>query len=179
VGHDLHLPDDRPPTAAAVVLHPHPAMGGDRHHPLVVAVSKGLAAVGIAALRPDLDNPDIAASTAALEQLAADLAPDVGTDRVVLVGYSWGSIVASMAAPAGLAALVLVAPPVGMFAVPAPHVPTLVLVPAHDQYGSPDAVHAAMDDHEHATIEVVEGCDHFLAGAVDRLATRAVTWLSA
>ncbi len=41
-------------------------MGGDRHHPLVVAVAEGLAATGITALRPDLDNPDISVSATAL-----------------------------------------------------------------------------------------------------------------
>lgn len=179
MAHDLHLPADGDPTAAAVVLHPHPSMGGDRHHPLVVAVADALAAAGVAALRPDLNDPDIVASTTALEQVAADLLADVGTDRLVLVGYSWGSIVASMAAGVGLVARVLVAPPVGMFDLPAPEVPTLVLVPAHDQYGPPDAVHAAMDAHEHATIEIIDGCDHFLAGALGRITDRTVTWVGA
>ena len=176
MAHDLHLPDGGTATAAAVVVHPHPAMGGDRHHPLVIAVAEGLAATGIAALRPDLDNPDIAASATALEQVAADLAAEVGTDRLLLIGYSWGSIVASAAAPEGLAARVLVAPPVAMFALSTPTVPTLVLVPAHDQYGGPDAVHEVMEHHENMTIEVIEGCDHFLAGAVAHIATRAVAW---
>ena len=39
-GRDLHLPTDGSTTAAAIVLHPHPAMGGDRHHPLVVALAR-------------------------------------------------------------------------------------------------------------------------------------------
>ena len=177
--HDLHLPSSGVVTTAAVVLHPHPAMGGDRHHPLVVTVSEGLAAIGVAALRLDLRDPDVAASGAALEHLAVDLTREVGTDRLVLVGYSWGSVVAATAAPPGLTARVLVAPPVGMFDLPVPDVATLVLVPAHDQYGSPDAVHEAMDAHASSTIEIVESCDHFLAGAVGRIAARAVTWVSA
>ncbi len=177
MAHDLHLPADGNPTSAAIVLHPHPAMGGDRHHPLVVAVAEALAAVGVAALRPDLEDPDVAVSTAALEQLAVDLPAEVDTDRLALVGYSWGSVVSAMAEPAALAARVLVAPPMGVFDVPAPKVSTLVLVPAHDQYGSPDEVRAAMGHHQQATIEVVEGCDHFLAGAVGRITARTVDWL--
>ena len=66
MAHDLHLPDGDIATSSAVVVHPHPAMGGDRHHPLVVAVAEGLAATGITALRPDLDNPDISVSATAL-----------------------------------------------------------------------------------------------------------------
>ena len=34
-----------------------------------------------------------------------------------------------------------------------------------------------MGDWPHTTIETVEGCDHFLAGAVGRIASRAVEWL--
>ena len=44
--------------------------------------------------------------------------------------------------------------------------PTLVLVPAHDQYGPPDEVEAPLAAWPDATIEVVDGCDHFLAGAI-------------
>ncbi len=58
---------------AAVVLHPHPAMGGDRDHPLIVAIAEGLADRGFAALRPDLSDPDPAASARALEATAAEL----------------------------------------------------------------------------------------------------------
>jgi pimeloyl-ACP methyl ester carboxylesterase len=63
-------------------------------------------------------------------------------------------------------------------AAPVHTVPTLVLVPAHDQYGPPDAVRAAVGDWPGTTVEVVEGCDHFLAGAVARIADRATTWLT-
>jgi alpha/beta superfamily hydrolase len=154
-------------------------MGGDRHHPLVVAVSEGLAAAGVAALRVDLHDPDVGTSVAALEQVAAGLLEEVDVDRLFLVGYSWGSVVTSSAAPARLSARVLVAPPVAMFDLPSSgDVPALVLVPAHDQYGGPDAVRAAMDGSGVATMEVVDGTDHFLAGAVGPIAERAVAWLT-
>ena len=58
-------------------------------------------------------------------------------------------------------------------------VPVLLLVPAHDQYGGPEAVHALVGDTPTATVEVVEGVDHFLAGAIARIADRAVAWLVA
>lgn len=179
MGHDLHLPTAGSATAAAVVLHPHPAMGGDRHHPLVTAVAEGLAAGGIAALRLDLTDPDVAASATALEEAAAYLLSEAGVSRLYLVGYSWGSVVVTLAAPMGLAARVLVAPPVASFAfAAADDVPALVLVPAHDQYGGPDAVEQAIGSWPAVTVEVVQGCDHFLAGAVDRIATRSVEWLT-
>jgi alpha/beta superfamily hydrolase len=184
VDHDLHLPSSGVVTTAAVVLHPHPAMGGDRHHPLVVAVCDGLAAAGVAALRVDLRDPDVDASAQTVEAIAADLRRDTGADRVVLVGYSWGSAVAARATPTGLLARVLVAPPAAMLGsdlaagLRSSSVPALLLVPAHDQYGPPDEVCAALGDSPNAAIEVVEGTDHFLAGAVARIATRAVAWIS-
>lgn len=161
------------------MVHPHPAMGGDRHHPLVVAMADGLAAAGVAALRLDLEDPDVTTSAEALSTAATELAVDIGVEQLFLVGYSWGSVVSSLAAPSGLVARVLVAPPVAGFVFAASDdLPALVLVPAHDQYGGPAAVDEAMGDWAHTTIETVDGCDHFLAGAVGRIATRAVEWLS-
>jgi len=179
VGRDLHLPPEGP-ARAAVVLHPHPAMGGDRHHPLVIAVAEGLAAEGVAALRIDLPDPDVVASAAALELVAADLLDEVGADRVVLVGYSWGAAVSALANPGSLAARVLVAPPVSIIDVIAPGgEPTLVLVPAHDQYGPPDAVRRTTDEWPSTTMEVVEGIDHFLVGAIAKISARTATWVTA
>ncbi|MFZ6002343.1 MAG: alpha/beta fold hydrolase [Actinomycetota bacterium] len=183
--HDLHLPPGGlVTTAAAVVLHPHPAMGGDRHHPLVVAMSEGLAATDVAALRVDLRDPDVDAAAAQVEAIAADLLSDTGAGLVVLVGYSWGAAVAAQTSPAGLAARVLVAPPVAMLqpgttsTLRSGDIPALALVPAHDQYGSPDEVRAVLGDVPNVAIEIVEGSDHFLAGAVTRIADRAVAWIS-
>jgi uncharacterized protein len=179
VGHDLHLPAGSDPTAAAIVVHPHPAMGGDRHHPLVVAVAEGLASSGVAALRVDLPDPDVDASAAALDALAAGVRADIDVDRLLLVGYSWGSVVSALASPPGLAGRVLVAPPVAMFELASSDdVPALLLVPAHDQYGGPDAVATAIDGSSTATMEVVDGADHFLAGAISRIAGRTVEWLT-
>ena len=167
-------------SAAAVVLHPHPGMGGDSRHPLVVAIADGLAAEGITAIRPDLPDPNPAPSAAALEAIAAELLAESGADRLFLVGYSWGSVVSSIAAPAQLAARVLIAPPVSMLTPQAGDgLPTLVLVPEHDQYGGPAAVTEAMGDWRATTIEVIDGADHFLAGAVAQVAQRTVEWLAA
>lgn len=179
-GSDLHLPDG-PPRAAAVVLHPHPGMGGNRHHPLVVAVADGLAGAGIAALRPDLPDPDPQRGAAALDELATGLLDELGVDRLLLVGYSWGAAVSARSSHPRLVARVLVAPPSSMLdevaapATPTP-TPTLVLVPAHDQFGPPDAVEPIVAGWPDAALEVVAGCDHFLAGAVARIADRAVAW---
>ena len=176
-GRDLHLPASGAPTAAAVVLHPHPGMGGDRHHPLVVAVAEGLCAAGVAALRVDLRDPSVATASEALAEIATDLRNEVGVDRLLLVGYSWGSAVVALAAVDDLAARVLVAPPVTTLDLPPQPEPTLVLVPEHDHYGPPPDVEAALSPWPDATIEIVAGCDHFLAGAISRIADRTIAWL--
>lgn len=176
---DVHVPADGAPAAAAVVLHPHPGMGGDRHHPLVIAVASRLAAAGVTAARVDLTDPDPERATAALEQVAADLLAESAVDRLLLVGYSWGAGVTVRADHSALVARVLVAPPVAMLPdAPPASVPTLVLVPAHDQYGPPDGVTIHVAGWADTTMEVVDGADHFLAGAVDRIAVRAVGWLA-
>ncbi|MET0903305.1 MAG: hypothetical protein ABWZ52_08695 [Acidimicrobiales bacterium] len=178
-GRDLHLPASGTPTAAAVVLHPHPSMGGDRHHPLVVALAEDLALHGVAALRLDLVDPDLHAAAEALSPIARDLCVEVGVDRLLLLGYSWGSVVASRTSVDGLRARVLVAPPITHVELPPHPEPALVLVPANDQYGPPAEVEKAFASWPDATIEVVDGCDHFLAGAIRRITDRAVGWLTA
>jgi alpha/beta superfamily hydrolase len=176
MGRDLHLPDD-PPIAAAVVLHPHPSMGGNRHHPLVASVADGLAGVGVAALRVDLVDPDPRPAAALLEAIADDLLATTSTDRLVLVGYSWGSVVSLLARPDAVVARALVAPPVSMLgAADEDGTPTLVQVPAHDQFGPPDAVRDALGGWPATEIEVVKGCDHFLVGAIAPIADRVVGW---
>ena len=175
---DLHLPASGQATTAAVVVHPHPAMGGDRHHPLVVAIADGLAAAGIAAVRLDLTDPDITTSAAELAEQIPKLEAELGVSQLVLAGYSWGSRVVAEIEPERLVARVLVAPPVSHVDLPVRSEPALVLVPAHDQYGSPDEVKDALSSWPHATIEIVDGCDHFLMGAIGRIADRAVRWLA-
>ena len=150
---------------AAVVLHPHPSMGGDSSHPFVVAVASRLAARGVEVTTPDLRDPDVTK------------APPL--DANILVGYSWGSVVVSHASPDALAARVLVAPPVSMALGNDATTPTLVLVPEHDQYGDLDATRAAFADHAHATVEVIPGADHFLWGHVDAIADRIAAWVDA
>jgi alpha/beta superfamily hydrolase len=174
---DLHEPDGAA-TAAAIVLHPHPAMGGDRHHPLVVALADALAAAGVAALRLDLPDPDFTRAAEALAIQAKALRDEVLVERLVLVGYSWGSVVAAQADTDGVAARVLVAPPVAHVELPVRTEPALVLVPEHDQYAPPAVVEPVFASWADASVEVVDGSDHFLAGAIGRISERAVAWLT-
>ena len=150
--------------ASAIVLHPHPAMGGDSSHPLVVAVASRLVARGAQVTTPDVRDPDVATAAATLESS-------------ILVGYSWGSVVVSHASADGVVARVLVAPPASMAVHVDPTVPTLVLVPERDQFGGLDATRASFAEHPRATVEVVPGADHMLWGHIDEIADRVVAWL--
>ncbi len=143
-------------------------MGGDSSHPFVVTVAAMLRARGFETLTPDLRDPDVATSAAALTEVAELL----DCDRLFFVGYSWGSIVTSHAKPARLAARVLVAPPGLMPLGDVSTLPTLALLPENDQYGG-----ALLP----ATVasEVILRADHFLWGFVDEIATRCVDWISA
>ena len=108
---------------------------------------------------------------------------------LLLLGYSYGALAALEAIRAGLldtelAALVLVAPPltVGSTSLPQP-LPTLVAVPEHDQFCTPDAAHEAIagwpaevrDDVDVVTIAMA---DHFLAGRTGAVVDETVDWLS-
>jgi uncharacterized protein len=167
--------------AAAVLCHPHPAYGGDRHNIVVDALFRALPAAGIAALRFDFraggggEQDDV---LAALDRLAAEV-PGV---PLWLVGYSFGADVAlSVDDPRG-AGWVAVAPPLRFGGPPAPargdSRPALVLVPEHDAYSPPERARAATAAWPAATVEVVPMADHFLAGAAGKVAATVTAWLS-
>jgi len=158
----------------AIVVHPHPSMGGDGSHPLVVAIATALAATGVVVHTPTIQDPDVPLAAGEVALLADGLADEAGADRVVLVGYSWGSVVVSHALPDGLAARVLIAPPSSMPLGGDVLTPTLVLVPENDTFGGPDATRAALDGRPNVTLEVVAGEDHFLWNSIDAIAQRSV-----
>ncbi len=183
---DLVRPDGA--RAAAVLCHPHPAYGGDRHNPVIEALYRALPGVGVATLRFDF-GPAAAASggdeaaraevVAALDRLAAE----VGDVPLWLVGYSFGADVALAVDDPRHRGWVAVAPPMAYGGPPAPGRgdarPALVLVPEHDRFSSPDAARAATAGWADATVEVIPMADHFLAGAAGIVADVVTAWLSA
>ena len=95
---------------------PHPGFGGTRHDARLVMTAEHLRARGITAWCLDYSGyhrgeREVAEALAALEELAPRVA------RIGLMGYSYGAVVASLAAsqtPAPLAALALLALPPGV-----------------------------------------------------------------
>jgi len=164
--------------AAAVVCHPHPAYGGDRHNVVVDRIFRTLAAAGVTVLRFDFrhDGSDERQDVlAAIDRIAS---PDV---PLVLVGYSFGADIALSVDDDRVLGWVAVAPPLRFGSTPRPadgdRRRALVLAAEHDQFNPPADLRAATASWPTATVEVVGGADHFLAGAADRVAQAVLTWL--
>jgi alpha/beta superfamily hydrolase len=104
----LHLPEAAAPHGGAVVCHPHPEYGGSMDVPLVVAIAKGLARAGWAALRFNFRGVGQSQGTydegrGEVEDVEAAAAYIRGHDAALdgplaLVGYSFGAWVALEAA---------------------------------------------------------------------------------
>ncbi len=169
--------------AVAVVTHPHPLMGGNMDNPVPAGLAEQLAGAGVAALRFDFrgvrssggahgEGEAEQADVAAAVRAAGDLVPGV---PVVGVGYSFGADVLLAVDPGDLAAVVAVAPPLRVLPAEslARHrgaVPTLVLSPAHDQFCDPATAAERTSGWPDTTLATIEGADHFLTGAVGRVA---------
>ena len=117
----LHLPE-KTPAAGVVVCHPHPLYGGDMDNNVVMAACQALVERGIAALRfnfrgagnsqgeHDNGNGERDDLRAALEHLRS--LPEIDSDRIGLIGYSFGAVVSAEVASGALRALTLISPPV-------------------------------------------------------------------
>lgn len=185
---DLRVPDGA--RAGAVVCHPHPALGGDRHNPVVDALFRTLSAAGVATLRFDFRVAARAASgegvaeradvVAALHRLAVELDDAV---PLFLVGYSFGADVALAVGDERHAGWAAVAPPF-RFSGPArpgegDRRPVLVMAPAHDQFAPPAWAAKTTRRWPDVTVEPVPMADHFLAGATAQVAQAVTAWVVA
>jgi uncharacterized protein len=177
--YDLAAPDGS--WLGAVVLHPHPSYGGDRHNIVVQVLFDSLPAHGVTAMRFDFDSDDIAAG--GRDTVAAiDLLPAAIASRVVVVGYSFGALVAAQVVDERVAGWTLVAPPFGLAAEGPPigddQRPKLVLTPEHDQFCPPDAARRATAAWQATEVDSISGADHFLGGATTLVADRVTAWVS-
>ncbi len=138
---------------AAVVLHPHPQYGGDMDNHVVLAVCGALAAAGATTLRFNFRGTG--RSQGAFDDgrgEAADARAAIGVVRglrlgapLVLVGYSFGALVAAgIACQEDLQALILVSPPAAF--APLPLLPdgvdTLLITGEYDDLAPPEQLRA-------------------------------------
>jgi alpha/beta superfamily hydrolase len=162
----------------AVILHPHPDYGGDRHNHVVDALYRGL---GINTARFDFSSSDPDAAKQEAEMVIDEVAVRVPHETLYLIGYSFGADIAATVDDRRIAGWCLVAPPLRMsppeaMAIAADERPKLLLVAEHDQFGTPERARAVTDGWRATTIEVVPG-DHFQSGGATSVVDRARAWV--
>jgi alpha/beta superfamily hydrolase len=173
----VHLPDDTP-RAIAVVAHPLPTMGGTMENKVAMMLARTFAELDCVALRFNFrgvgesegeftggegeEQDMIAVVRYAKEQFGEEL-------PLLLAGFSFGGYVAARAAgflhPQHL---VLAAPAVGRFAMPAVSPDTLVIHGEYDEVVPlADALEWARP--QHLPIVVLPQAEHFFHGRLTQL----------
>lgn len=200
----LEYPLDRKPRGAALLLSPHPRLGGDLHNNVLNALAHCLPAAGWATLRFNYHGVGASDSPAqnslrrlqywlelpndrALEVVNRDaiaaydwLAP-LASPRVV-VGYSLGALAAlGLSSRDDTAATALIAPPVGECAAMSrlgAEKPVLLIHGDSDFASSVDeTAHFATRFKSGARTRCVDGADHFFRGYETRVATIVMAFL--
>src|SRR3990170_8822311 len=177
----LHLPSTVP-APGVVVCHPHPQYGGDMQNNVVVAACEALAARGFAALRFNFRGVGASEGTfdrgvgerddarAALAHLAS--LPEVDPERVGLIGYSFGALVAAEVAGSPSwegRVLALVSPPLAFADLCVGWgCPALLLGGGEDSLVPPDRL-AVVAEAPGVEVQVFEGADHSWWGFEDEI----------
>ena len=175
---DVEIPDGA--SAIAVLLHPHPDMGGDRYNHVVGSLYRGLPAAGLGAARFDFSSSDI--ETAASETLKAidEVAAAAPNAAIVLVAYSFGAMVATQVDDERVRGWFLVALPidhVGASTLPTDPRPKAIAAPEFDNFTPAERVIEVASSWTATEVSVLSAADHFLAAATDELLVQVVTWI--
>ena len=164
------------PRAIAALLHPHPLFGGRRDHPLLLSIAHALHHKRVTTARGDFRQ----ASGNTIEEMPDAIACCHELQRrhrevpLVIVGYSFGSIVAArIASVVGAQHLIMIAPPLSTVSLAIPATPTTLIIAEHDQFSPPATI---SDDPivKDAGMSIVAGADHFLNGHISTVSELTV-----
>jgi alpha/beta superfamily hydrolase len=164
-------------TIVAVLVHPHPDMGGDRFNHVVEAIYRALPPAGLSVARFDLSSSD-SKQAHADTLLAIDM---VDEPRIAIVGYSFGADVALGVADDRIAGWFAVAPPLrfgGFEAIAADPRPKVLLVPELDQFSPPARVSELTSGWSNTDVSSLSGADHFLNGHSRAVAEAVRSWVA-
>jgi hypothetical protein len=183
------------PSAAALVLHPHPLHGGTMHNKVVFRTARGLSEAGAVTLRLNFRGTGQSTGThdyARGEQDDARAGLDYLTTNypslpLILAGFSFGARVGLEVGVTDerVAALVGVGTPVNMYDftfLRACRKPLLLVHGEHDEFGDPErlrALAAQLPAAARVSVQVIPDAGHFFDQQLDEL-TRAVRdWTTA
>jgi uncharacterized protein len=103
---------------AVMITHPWGLLGGNKYNNVVVAAALFFQSLHMTTLRFDFTGNDIGFGTRQvrqLEQMAMAVVEQTAATKILLVGYSYGSIIAaSCCTIPGLIGLIAIAPPFGV-----------------------------------------------------------------
>jgi uncharacterized protein len=186
----FHLPRGSEEKVAGVVLcHPHPLYGGNMHNNVVLAVNQALVEMGIAAFRfnfrgvgsseGSFDNGageqnDLQAAVAALVEHQ-----EVDPDRLGIMGYSFGGMVALMAVKSSeqVRALAAVSPVVTPGLMEGINLPAYFISGKEDHVVSADLlIREAKKINPPGKVELVAGADHLWFGREKEMAIKVAAF---
>ena len=170
------------PRAAIVIAHPNPLMGGDMYTPIVAALWRTLAELGLAGVRSNFRG--VGRSTGSHDQGVAEqldvlaaidhLAGLTSDVPVLLSGWSFGADVSLAIDDDRVQGWFLAAAPLKVIdpstmAAATSSAPKLFAVPEHDQFSPPATTAVTTEDWLNATTTTVHGTDHFFGGQMPAL----------
>ena len=174
-----------------IITHPHSLYGGTMHNPVVEVIQGAYRQNGYATLRfnfrgvggsqGEYDNGngernDVRAAIAAVQAR--------GVSEVALAGYSFGAWVnARLIAmdPIAIASMLMISPPVGFIEfgdVGTLNSLKLVVTGSRDDIAPEEQIRVILSNwNPNAHLEIIDGCDHFYVGYLDKLKSILTTYL--
>ena len=189
----LEEPEDREPTEACLVCHPHPLFGGTMHNKVVYRIARGLRRTGRVVLRFNFRGVNLSEGThdgraGEVEDARTALAflreryPDLPYS---LAGFSFGSRIAlklgcELPAPRPTRVIAVGFPTSGTFNyLDSCTLPKYFVHSTNDIYGPKPELEKAYENFaEPKSLQFIDAPDHFFAGKLDELenAIVALPW---